>query len=501
MTDTTPNATAASHPARPTTVDRRILSAIVLAENAAPRDIASTWGPHNRGVLPIFFTNDGTCKLGGSIRLIPDGLNPTGFAVGNLAVDYADLANTSAALAEAGEGLMLAASNLNVARRTRPAEEALFQALRATPLGADLAEALSLHKIEANLLPRRIAARIAHGVVTEAITTAIAGPQTGALNLIRAYPPSLRRDLAAPLLDGPLAEQCRALLQQVPIIGLAPELLEEYAGEKPSALLKALELPTEAKRILPRALSSLARWLRVGARQVTGDDLGWITAPLCHALPDHDLLQHRAMLFAYALLTGGAADEATAAMTTWAAERAPEVLTPRAPLLRDWLLADPLLLDQLSIRRWHAKIGAEAAFQAADRLASAAHLIAAAEGTPFPLPGWAFERQLPASTWWAYPLCDESALIAEGNLMRNCLATYASRCRAGTVVLSIRRPARAGEKDGTRTADGAWLIGADAEITRFAGEWQAVQIKGPANGPPPSTACAALIRFLDEINA
>lgn len=486
----------------PTIADptRRLASLITRATRADNREARNLWGPSCRGLVQGFFTGAGIFTLNPKIRLIRNARGlATGFDADGLKIDYAAMAAATEAARRQGLGLLLAGPNANIARRMpASAEEQLARTLAETVLPETVAEALASMGLEAERVPLRAATRLATGIIAESLTNALPGSRSGHLNLARAFPPSLRLAIAAPLLAGLEADGVRDLLLQLAVAALAPSELASNAGTSPKRILDRLELPREARRVLPRALSPIARWLRLEDRELTGSDLRWLSSELCAALPDRSLEQLQLLDLAFALRLGGAKDVETSIWGTWAARNL-EVL--KAEGLRDWLLAPHDLLDRLALPAWRAGISAERAIDAAEALAQALAAMADPHrGVPFRLPGWAVPAKLPSSDWHMVPLTDELELAAEGRRMSNCVGSYTHRCYGGTVILSLRRkPTAQDSRRFPRLPDGM-LIGANAELVHYADAWQCVQIKGPANSDPPTSAAAALQRFLDAIN-
>lgn len=471
---------------------------------ASDREAAALWGPDYRGLLPHLFDPNGSTPLTISVRLL---LADDGRAVGfHLEADTIDYRDLPASTETAGAPILGQPSNQNIGRAcSSPAiEERLARHFHKAPLPDAILEAVADLGLELERLPLSMANRIARAIVSEALRNAIGPERAGALHLLRAFGATVRQALIRPLFaaDG-RADLRRELLLQAPILALKPSALYAFAGRSPRDALRALGLPVEARRILPKALSPIARWMLIDDRELTAADLGWLTPALCNALPETTPGQHAALNLALELLLGHLDDAAVAERCTWACKHAADLFTKDARGLRDWLLADPALLKRAGIQPWHPAISATAALDAAAAIDAIHAIIKDAErSAPLPLPAWAHRQLLPNSGWELVPITDEIGLIGAGARLANCAATFAPRCRSGSTVLAeIRRPipAKATGK-AALPRDGGEEIGAMVEITRRWDHWQLVQARGFANAEPRGSAVDALARFLATLN-
>jgi hypothetical protein len=468
------------------------------------REAAALWGPDYRGLLCYLFDLNGLTPLTSSVRLVPDAEGRVvGFQLDGDAIDYRDL---PASMETAGSPILAQAPNANLGRAcsTPAVEERLARHLhKATPPDAIL-EALADLGLELEFLPLTVANRIARAIISEAIRNAISPEQAGALHLLRAFGATVRQAVIRPLFaaDGH-ADLRRELLLQAPILGLMPSALYAFAGRSPKDALRSLGLPVQARRILPKPLSPLFRWMHLSDRELSAADLGWLTDELCTALPNTTPGQHAVLNLALELLLGHLDDTAVAERCTWASKHAAELFTKDTPSLRDWLLAVPALLERAGIQPWHPAIGPKAALDAAAATAEIHAILNNAErSTPFRLPNWAHRQRLPNSSWQLVPIQDEIGLISAGARMRNCAAIYRTACRTGlSIIAEIRRPVPT--KPAGKAAlprDGGEEIGAMVEISHRWGRWQHVQARGFANAEPRASAVEALARFLAAIN-
>ena len=419
-------------------------------------------------------------------------------------MDYAHLV---ASLDTANSPIIAQPPNQNIGRAcsTPAIEERLARRLHTALLPDPIIEALADFGIELEHLPLTLANKISRAMISEALRNAIDPRLAGALHLLRAFGASVRQPLIRPLFDDGdgRANLRRELLLQAPILGLVPRVLYSHAGKSPRDALREIGLPVEVRRILPKALSPLYRWLFLGERELSAADLGWLTPALCTALPETAPDQYAVMSFALELLLGHLDDAAVADRCIWASRHAGELFTKNAASVRDWLLADPALLTRAGIQPWHMNISPAAALHAAADTAEIHTILKDAErSSAFPLPNWANRQRLPNSKWVFTPILDEIGLIASGARLRNCAAIYGHACRTGrTILAEIRCPIPAkqsGKVDLPR--DGGEEIGCMVEIACRWGRWQLVQARGCSNSEPRASAVAAVARLLAQIN-
>lgn len=461
--------------------------------DSVPRELPSIFGPSMRGIVPAIFGHHGTTPLSPTLRLTLGDSGPVGFSFGNeVVLDYSSPENGAA---------LYQASNLNLALglREQPAEELLARHFAAAELPEELAIELARKGLEITQLPLRLATKVAHGIVSECLANAIPAEKQGALHLLRAFPPTIRFNLIEHLLTSPCASMNRDLLLACPLLALLPAALPGFAGRKPREIMRGLGLPTEASKLLPRALSPFRRWLLHDGRDLAQGDIGWLTPELLSALPESSYLQYRTIRLAFTMLIDGMEDHDVAERITWVARNATDLFAKGAAPLDDWLRASRELLDRVAIRPWSRDISAQKALEAAVATVHA-HKLLGDNGTPDPfrLPSWAIQRPLPQSRWELRPIGNELDLVAAGRRSANCAALLAGPCRYGAkVIVELTRPITSNSKLPTV---GGHEVGAMAEIVRFAGRWQIAQCKGFANGKPVATAHAALVRFVADLN-
>jgi hypothetical protein len=483
---------------------RRLARIIQRLITASDREAAALWGPDYRGLLCHLFSSSGLTPLTPSVGLVLDAERRVqGFRLDCDLISYSDLPTS---METAGSPILAQAPNANLGRAcsTPAIEERLARHLHKVPPPDAILEALGDLGLELERLPLATANKIARAIISEAIRNAINPEQAGALHLLRAFGPTLRQALIRPLFaaDG-RAELRRELLLQAPILALVPRVLYSHAGKSPKEALRSIGLPVEARRILPRALSPVARWMHLDGRELTAADLGWLTPAFCNALPETTPGQLAVLNLALELLLGHLDDAAVAERCTWASRHAAELFTKDACGVRDWLLADPALLKRAGIQPWHPAIGATVALDAAAATDAIHAIIKDAErSAPFALPSWAHRQRLPNSSWQLVPITDEIGLIGAGARLANCAAIYGPACRTGlTIIAEIRRPITAKPAGmAALPSDCGEEIGAMVEITRRWDRWQLVQARGFANDEPRASAVEAVARFLATLN-
>ncbi len=468
----------------------KTIARLMRAEHTS--DLASVFGPTLRGAVCGLFDENGRSPLHPSLRLIMGENNPTGFILGSsLRHDYAKPQNGPS---------LYAGSNMNLAvgLATQPHEEQLVHGLTHLELTEAMVVALCEQGVDTVRLSRRVAHRIQLAIVSDCIAHAIPSARMGELNLLRSFPPTIRASLIEGLLACEKSGAIRDQLLQAPILSLAPSKLIANAGRKPKEILKELGLPVEARKLRPRALSPLRRWMLHDGRDISFGDLPWLTPALLTEMPRNAFHQYRLVSLAFCLLLKGLEDAEVAARTLWAARNATELFAEKAPIA-DWLSADAEFLQCASIKAWNPKISAASALEAASASAHAHELLkSAASGEQFPLPQWAFERRLPRARWVLHPLATPFDLEACGRRNRHCVGAYSSACRnRGVVIAEIRRPVTPGSS--LPSVDGQ-EIGATVEIVARWGRWHLIQAKGAANGKPVASAVAAIHRLLIELN-
>jgi hypothetical protein len=506
----TPNRASSATAARNTTraLDpteaKRIARIIQRLHTATDREAAALWGSDYRGLACRLFSLNGSTPLTALVMLMLDAEDRVvGFSLDGDTVDYNDLVASTEA---AASPILAQPANQNLGRAcsTPAIEERLVRHLHKTPLPDPIIEALADLGIELEHLPLAVANKIARAIISEALRNAISPEQAGALHMLRAFGATVRQALIRPLFknDG-RAELRRDLLLQAPILGLVPSALYAFAGRSPKEALRSLGLPVEARRILPKALSPVARWMHIDERELSAADLGWLTPALCAALPETTPGQHAVLSLALELLLGHLDDAAVAERCIWACQHAGELLAKDTISVRGWLLADTALLIRAGIAPWCQAIGAKAALAAAAATAEIHTILKDAErSSAFPLPNWANRQRLPNSKWVFTPIQDEIGLIASGARMRNCAGIYGPASRTGrTIIAEIRRPIPAKPTGKVMLPrDGDEEIGALVEISHRWDRWQVVQAKGFANSEPRASAVEAVARFLAQIN-
>ncbi len=475
-----------------------IAKTIQRLQTTLSSELKSVYGATLRGIVTNLFAADGTTPLTANIRLILDDRGvAVGFAVGN--EDVIDYRVPENALA------LWHASNSNLARTLRrPAiEERLARAFTSIQLEDEMLLALAARGL-ATLTKIHIAMahKIAFGIVSECIANATSAVQQGSLNLLRAFPPTIRFALIHGLLADPKADLIRDTLIAAPILSLAPQKLVARAGDSPKDILKEIGLPVEARKLLPRALSPYRRLMLHDSRDYASGDCTWLTPELLTALPKHPLNQYRVINIGFGLRLRELPDDVIAKRAIWAARSSEALFKDKdyvEPLL-DWLRADPDALKKYEVRHWTPDISAEHAIAAATDLQTIhTKLKEAASGDQFVVPKWCDRRErLPASKWFIRPIRNEAELIAASRRNCNCAAVYAADCKTGTSLLvEIIRPIF----EGTGLPnDGEHEIGAMVELSYGWGRWHIVQAKGFANGLPRPSAMQALDRLISEIN-
>jgi hypothetical protein len=468
----------------------KTIALLLSAEHTS--DLASVFGPTLRGAICGLFDENGRTPLHPSLRLIIGDTGPTGFMLGSsLRHDYAKPQNGPS---------LYAGSNMNLAvgLASPPHEEQLVHGLAQLDLPEEMLVALCERGLDIVRLPRRVAHRIQLAIVSDCIAHAIPSALMGELNLLRSFPPTIRAGLIEGLLACEKSGAVRDQLLQAPILSLAPTKLIANVGRKPKEILKELGLPVEARKLRPRALSPLRRWMLHDGRDISIGDMPWLTPALLTEMPQNAIHQYRLVSLAFYLLLKGLDDAEVAARTLWAARHAAELFAEKAPIA-DWLSADAEFLQRAAIKAWSPMISAASALEAANVAVRAHELLnSAASGDQFPLPQWAVERRLPRARWALHPLATPFELEACGRRNRHCVGGYASACRnRGVVIAEIRRPVTLGSS--LPSVDGQ-EIGATVEIAERWGRWHLIQAKGASNGEPVASAVAAIHRLLGELN-
>ena len=461
-------------------------------------ELKSVYGATLRGIVPRIFASGGTTPLTANIRLILDERgDAVGFIIGNEdAIDYRVPENALA---------LWHASNSNLARTLRrPAiEERLARAITSIRLDDETLLALAACGL-ATLTKIHIALahKIAFGIVSECIANATSAGQQGALNQLRAYPPTIRFALIHGLLADPKADLIRDTLIAAPILSLAPQKLVARAGDRPKDILKEIGLPVEARKLLPRALSPYRRLMLHDGRDLASGDCPWLTPELLTALPKHPLNQYHVINIGFGLRLREVPDAEIAERTIWAARSSEVLFKDKAhvePLL-DWLRADPEALKKYEVRHWTRDISAEHAIAAASDLHTLhTKLKDAAPGNVFAVPKWCDRKErLPASKWFLRPIRNEAELIAASRRSSNCAAAYADDCKRGAaLIVEIIRPIY----EGTGLPnDGESETGAMVELSFGWNRWHIVQSKGFANKRAQPSAVQALDRLITQIN-
>ena len=464
-----------------------------------PDDLKSIYGPKMRGLVPLIFNSDGTTPLTDEIRLILDEWGrAVGFVIANdIPIDYRKPRKNEQALRHA--------SNSNLARSFRkpPIEEQLVRAIKGVPLSHDMLTALEAYGLpNFSKIDMWTAHKIACGIVSECSENATGAEQQGVRNQLFSFPPTVRFDLAPLLLACPQSDMNRDLLLAAPILALAPSKLASSAGMKPKAVLRALGLPVEARKLKPRALSPIKRLALHDGGDLSGDDVPWLTPLLLNALPNHGLQQLRVIDSAFTFHMHGMSSADVTARASWIAQHAAEIVGVKGQLemIVDWLRADPDALTRYTIRLWSPDISSASAIKAAHELRDVhTRLTTAASADPFRVPPWAeIGERLPTSKWTLRPIRNESDLILAARRNANCAAAYADACRRGsTLIVEVIRPITRGSK---LPNDGEHETGALAEISYFRGRLQVIQVKGFANSEPVATAASALNRLIDDLN-
>jgi hypothetical protein len=461
------------------------------------RDAIHLWGNDFRGLLPLLFEGCVT-PLTDSVVLITDATGRvTGFAVDGVAIDYADPATAPPAAWQP--------ASLAIARRagsTPMAEEVLVRSLADEPFPSGLRAALAdIGLGHVGKLGLAAANRLERAIVAEALTNGVPAARQGNLVVARSFGTVVRQPVLKRVMPiHRAADLSRDLVMAAPIVALSPPTLDRFMGESQKAALRHLGLPVEARRVKPKALSPLRRWLLEDDRHLSGGDLPWLTGALCAALPDNSLLQYRIMELAASLLLAHAGDERVAAISTWAARHAAELFEKGTADVRDWLAASDGFAERYAIRAWNPEIGVVAAIEAAGAVSDLHRILRdPVTSASFPLPGWAVESQLPHSKWTLHPVRNEADLIAASRVMANCSAAYGDTCRTGQtlIALAVRPVTEKGRK--LPRIDGL-EIGAMAEISHWRNRWRVVQLKGYANGEPVQSAAAAIARLVDQVN-
>lgn len=461
-------------------------------------ELKSVYGATLRGVLPKIFAPDGTTLLTEAIRLtLDDRGDAVGFVIGNVeSIDYRIPENRMS---------LWHASNSNIARTLRhPAvEERLARAITDIRLDDEMLVALAAAGLgDFTRIHIALAHKLAFGIVSECIANATRHHQQGALNLLRAFPPTIRFALIHPLLADEKADLIRDTLIVAPILSLVPVKLVACAGARPKDILKELGLPIEARNLQPRALSPYRRLMLHDGRDLASGDIPWLTTELLTALPAHSLNQYRVVTICFGLRLREVPPAAIAERAIWAARNAGELFKVKEnfePLL-DWLRADPEALTKYEVRCWSREISAAHALRAAQDLKTIhTKLKDATKGDKFAIPHWCDrDESLPASKWFLRPIRNEAELIAASRRNSNCAAAYAGDCKSGAaLIVELIRPIY----EGTGLPhDGAHETGAMVELSYAWGRWHIVQAKGFANGAPRPSAVRALDRLISEIN-
>lgn len=396
----------------------KTIARLLNAEHTS--DLASVFGPTLRGAMCGLFDEDSRTPLHPSLRLIMGDTGPTGFKLGSsLRLDYATPQNGPS---------LYAGSNMNLAigLASPTHEEQLARGLAHLDLPEELVVALCECGLKILKLPRRAAHRIHLAIVSDCIARAIPSALMGELNLLRSFPPTIRARLIEGLLACKESDAVRDLLLQAPILSLAPTKLIANVGRKPKEILKELGLPVEARKLRPRALSPLRRWMLHDGRDISSGDLPWLTPALLTEMPQNAFHQYRLISLAFHLLLKGLEDAEVAARALWAARHAAELFAQKAPIA-DWLSADAEFLQRASIKAWSPMISAASALEAANVSERAHELLkGSASGEQFPLPQWAIERRLPRARWALHPLATPFELEACGRRNRHCVGIYSS---------------------------------------------------------------------------
>lgn len=492
-----PGATARARWTPPSTPT--IARTIQRLQSTQSSELKSVYGATLRGILPRIFAPDGSTPLTANIRLILDERgDAVGFVIGNEdTIDYRKPEDM---------GALWHASNSNLARTLRhpPIEERLARAFTAIRLQDEVLAATVLAGLrDFDRIKIPLAHKIAFGVISECISNATDHFQQGSLNLLRSMPPTIRFALISAVLAHEKAEFIRDMLLAAPILALAPAKLVARAGDKPKALLRDLGLPTEARRMLTRALSPYRRLMLHDGRDLATGDCSWLTPELLTALPDHSLNQYRVINIAFALRLREVPDDKITERAIWAARLAAELFKDKASVepLTEWLKADPTALKKYEMRGWNSEISAERAIAAATELRELHTKLkeVKGKGNAFIVPPWCDRKErLPASKWFLRPIRNEAELIAASRRNSNCAAVYAADCKNGTSLLvEIIRPIF---EDTGLPNDGKRETGAMVELSFGWNRWHIVQAKGFANKRAQPSAVQALDRLISEIN-
>jgi hypothetical protein len=453
------------------------------------------------------FRKDGTCTINPFTHLVLDTHGRiVGFQHGNLVIDYTPRTGNVP-----GSGLQPNSMNVTRSSGVVSPEADIYKVLAETDLSPGILTALAEYAQTFTKLPKAIASGIAKAIVSVAITNAVPPEYAGILHLVHRYGATLRIGIIKTLwaADETTAIHINELLIAAPIAGLFPSRLASFTGRKLKDILHELSLPIEARKLQPLALSPISYYATQTDRSINSADLGWLTPSLLNALPSEANLQHRITSLAMELGLRRMEDADIAEACTWAASHVSELYKDLelSKGIADWLTADPSILKRVHIKPWHGKIGADTALDSV-KLLSTVHdvLKAPARANPFPLPPWAHHRQLPNARWNIHPCADEIDLIASGQLLGNCAATYTARCRDGrTVLAEIRRP-----KPPTPLGKGKTKlpvngngeeVAALVEIAFAFGRWRLAQAKGPHNTEALQSVTTAVQRLVDELNA
>ena len=500
MTDNTPPNGGSTPRARwtPPTIPT-IARTIQRLQTTLSSELKSVYGATLRGVVPRIFAPDGTTPLTAAIRLIiDDGGDAVGFILGNEdTIDYRKPEDM---------GALWHASNSNLARTLRhPAiEERLARAFTAIRLEDEMLAATAMAGLsDFTRIKIPLAHKVAYGVVSECITNSTDHFQQGSLNLLRSIPPTIRFALIQPLLAHPKADRIRDTLMAAPILALAPTMLVARAGDKPKEMLKALGLPTKARKLLARALSPHKRLMLQDGRDLASGDCPWLTPELLMALPKHSLNQYRVINICFGLRLREVPDDKITERAIWAARNSAELFKDKAhvePLL-DWLKADPTALKRYEVRGWSQDISVEHALAAARDMQEMHTRLKEmkTKGSAFIVPDWCDRKErLPASKWFLRPIRNEAELIAASRRSSNCAAAYADDCKRGAaLIVEIIRPIY----EGTGLPnDGESETGAMVELSFGWNRWHIVQSKGFANKRAQPSAVQALDRLITQIN-
>ncbi len=483
---------------------KRLAKIIQRLNTASDREAAALWGSDYRGLLCHLFDTNGSTPLNRSVRLMLDNdRGAVGFHLDGDEIDYCDL---PASTKTANAPILAQAPNANLGRAcsTPAIEERLARHFHKTRLPDAILEALAGLGLELERLPLATANKVARAIISEALRNTIAPEQAGALYLLRAFGATVRQALIRPLFaaDG-RADLRRELLLQAPILALVPRVLYSHAGKSPKEALRSIGLPVEARRILPKALSPVARWMHLDERELSAADFGWLTPGLCNALPDTAPGQYAVMNLALQLLLGHLDDAAVTERCIWACQYADMLFAKHGTRLRDWLLADRVLLAGARIWPWHPNIDVRVALVAATATASIHNILKDTKrSASFPLPDWACRQKLPNSSWHLVPTRDEIGLIGAGARMANCVGIYGNACRSGRTIISEVRRSIPTTPMGMATlpCDGGEEIGCIVEIACRWGRWRLVQARGYSNAVPPDSAVDAVVRFLATLN-